>query len=106
MEGARAWNSRGGRWREEVKPLRFPTERGACHDARVGAQSNLPNNCRFVKNRQKSLFAATCGTHNALLTPAAQWKQLAGRHRCLHPSVCPHHGSPFTQRLLHTPRLF
>ena len=26
-------------------------------------------------------IAATCGTHNALLTPAAQWKHTAGRHR-------------------------
>jgi hypothetical protein len=26
-------------------------------------------------------IGATCGTHNALLTPAAQWKLLAGRHR-------------------------
>jgi hypothetical protein len=33
---------------------------------------------------QSSLFfliGATCGTHNALLTPAVQWKLLAGRHR-------------------------
>ena len=29
-------------------------------------------------------IAATCGTHNALLTPAAQWKQFAGRHRLTH----------------------
>jgi hypothetical protein len=28
-----------------------------------------------------ALIGATCGTHNALLTPAAQWKLLAGRHR-------------------------
>ena len=27
------------------------------------------------------MIGATCGTHNALLTPAAQWKHQAGRHR-------------------------
>ena len=48
------------------------------------------------------LIAATCGTHNALLTPAAQWKQLAGRHRCVytlpyvHTTGVPSHRDSFT----------
>jgi hypothetical protein len=35
----------------------------------------------LTERRFAALIGATCGTHNALLTPAAQWKHQAGRHR-------------------------
>ena len=46
-------------------------------------QNHNPYGC-LVGLQRKEAIAATCGTHNALLTPAAQWKQFAGRHRLTH----------------------